>query len=509
MTGNQSATREHIVPIVAGLMLSMFLVALDGTIVSTAMPTIVGSLGGFSLYAWVPAVYLLASAVTTPIYGKLSDLFGRKPVLFLGIGLFILGSVTSGAATDMLQLIIFRAIQGLGAGAVMPVTTTIIGDIFTLEQRAKVQGVFSSVWGVSSVIGPLAGGLLVDNIGWRWIFYLNFPVALFAVIMIAVFFHEHAVHREHKLDIAGATYLSTGLSAVLLFLIEGGQAWPWLSWQSAAFMVLAIASSILFLHEERRAPEPALPLDLFRNRIIAVSALGSFFAGVVMISASFEIPLFAQGVLGTDALHAGLALAPMSIGWPLASAQSGRLAIRYGYKWTATAGMAVSLVGVGSLLLLTKQSSFATASAFSFLIGVGLGLSSTPMLIAVQSAVAWSRRGVVTATNMFVRSFGAVVGLAVMGAIVNHYTGSVGAQASTNQALDVRAHHRLPPAVLAHIHTVLFQGIHGAFFAALVAALLGLAVVWRLPGGSAKDHELREDVDSPLEERHGSRASAQ
>ena len=183
----------------AGLMLSMFLVALDGTIVSTAMPSIVGNLGGFALYAWVPSIYLLTTAVTTPLYGKLADLFGRKRVLFVGIGLFLLGSVLSGAAPSMVVLILFRALQGLGAGAVMPVTTTIIGDIFTLEQRARVQGVFSSVWGVASVIGPLLGGLLVDNVGWRWIFYLNLPVGALAVLMIERFFHEQAVRRSRCL----------------------------------------------------------------------------------------------------------------------------------------------------------------------------------------------------------------------------------------------------------------------------------------------------------------------
>lgn len=478
-------------PVVAGLMLSMFLVALDGTIVSTAMPSIVGNLGGFSLYAWVPAVYLLSTAVSTPIYGKLSDLFGRKPILFLGIGVFLLGSMASGAAPNMLLLIIFRAIQGLGAGAVQPTTTTIIGDIFTLEQRARMQGFFSSVWGVSSVVGPLLGGTLVDTIGWRWIFYLNLPVGLLAVAMIGAFFHERPVTRRHALDIGGATFLTVALTSVLLVLLEGGQAWAWVSAPSVVLLFVAVGSAWLFVRQERHTPEPVVPLEMFRSRIIAVSALGTFFLGAVTVSVSFEVPLFVQGVLGQDALHAGFALAPMSIGWPLAAAFSGRLALRFGYRTTAVVGTVLVVAGTVLLLTLNSHSIFAEPSSFAFLIGLGLGLSTTPMLIAVQSAVAWTRRGAATATNMFVRSFGSVVGLAVMGTIVNRATGGL-AGGAANRALNVQANRHVPVVVLQRVHEALALAIHDAFFAALVAAAIGVIMVTQLPGGSAREHELRE-----------------
>lgn len=487
----RSDEQARLAPVVAGLMLSMFLVALDSTIVSTAMPTIVGNLGGFSLYAWVPAIYLLTTAVTTPIYGKLADLFGRKPVLFFGIGLFLVGSAASGMANSMLLLILFRAVQGIGAGAVMPTTMTIIGDIFTLEQRARMQGFFSSVWGASAVIGPLLGGLLVDSVGWRWIFYLNIPVGLLAVAVIAGFFHERSVHREHKLDIAGATYLTVLLTALLLILIEGGQSWAWVSPQTAALLVLAAVALFVFLREEGRAAEPVIPMDLWRNRIIAVAAIGGFFLGAVMVSVSFEIPLYAQGVRGLDALHAGYTLAPMTMGWPLAGAFSGRLAIRYGYRMTASIGMTVCTVGVALLLMLSLNSPIILAAAFSFLIGVGLGLSATPIIIAVQSAVDWTRRGIATGTNMFVRSFGSVVGLAVMSAIVNNVTGHAGGSSATNQTLDVHARGKVPAAVLDHVHQTLMTGIHNAFFAAVVASILGAVAMRALPGGSARDHEAR------------------
>jgi EmrB/QacA subfamily drug resistance transporter len=477
-------------PIVIGLMLAMFLVALDGTIVSTAMPRIAGELGGFSLYAWVPSIYLLTTAVTTPIYGKLSDLFGRKRILFVGIGLFLLGSVLSGAASSMFLLIVFRAVQGVGAGAVLPVTNTIIGDIFSLEQRARIQGIFGSVWGASAVIGPLLGGFLVDSVGWRWIFYLNLPVGALATFMIGRFFHERATPKRHRLDLAGAGLLSCALSAILLLLIEGGQAWSWLSIQTVLLAVATLIGLVLFVGVERRAAEPVFPLDLFRSRIIVVSSVGMCFAGALMVAVTFEVPLFVQGVLGQDALHGGLALAPMTLGWPLAGAFSGRLALRFGYRVTAVTGLLCDVIGVGLLLTLTTDSSFATASAYSFLVGVGLGLSSTPLLIAVQSAVTWTRRGVATATNMFVRSFGSVVGLAVMGALVNNAT--QGSASATNQAL--QSTKGVPSALLRHIQTSLLNGIHAAFAAALVAAVLGLIVVLFLPGGSARDHAVRESA---------------
>jgi EmrB/QacA subfamily drug resistance transporter len=477
-------------------MLTMFLVALDGTIVSTAMPRIVGDLGGFSLYAWVPTVYLLTTAISTPIYGKLADLFGRTRVLFAGIALFLLGSVLSGAAPSMVPLIVFRALQGLGAGAVQPVTITIIGDLFTLEQRARVQGAFSSVWAISALVGPLLGGLLVDNAGWRWIFYLNLPVGALAVVMLVRYLHERMVARRHTLDLAGAGLLTCALCAVLVLLIEGGQAWPWLSAPTGILGLIALAGLVLFSRVERGAAEPVVPLDLFRSRIIAVSSVAMIFGGALMVSVSFVVPLFVQGVLGQDAFHAGLALAPMSLGWPLAAAWCGRLALRFGYRVTAVAGLLCCVGGLLLLLTITPQSSIVAVSSYSALIGVGLGLSSTPLLIAVQSAVPWARRGVATATNMFVRSFGSVVGLAVMGALVN--TATQGSAGAANQALAGHGAHSLPAGALRHVQSTLFSGIHATFVAALICAVLGLFVVCALPGGSARDHVVAEEVEEQV-----------
>jgi MFS family permease len=275
-----------------------------------------------------------------------------------------------------------------------------------------------------------------------------------------------------------------------LLLIEGGQAWPWLSAQTLALALITLVCLAIFVRVERSATEPVLPLDLFRVRIITVSSIAMFFAGALMMAVTFEVPLFVQGVLGLDALHGGLALAPMTLGWPLAATFSGRLAIRFGYRSTALSGMLLNVVGIALLLLLTPHSSFGAVSAYSFLIGVGLGLSSTPLLIAVQSAVTWARRGVATATNMFVRSFGSVVGLAVMGALVNSATSST--SSATNHELSGSAQGAISSAVLRHIQDALMNGIHAAFVAALVAAVLGLLATWYLPGGSASLHAARE-----------------
>jgi MFS family permease len=299
--------------------------------------------------------------------------------------------------------------------------------------------------------------------------------------------------RSHTLDLAGATLLSCALCAVLVLLSEGGQGWPWLSAPTVVLGLITLVGLALFVSVERRAAEPVVPLDLFRNRIIAVSSVAMVFAGALMVSVSFVVPLFVQGVLGQDAFYAGLALVPMSLGWPLAAALSGRLALRWGYRVTAVAGLLSCVMGLVLLLTLTMSSSILAASASSVLVGIGLGLSSTPLLIAVQSAVPWTRRGVATATNMFVRSFGSVVGLAVMGALVN--TATRGSAAAANRALGGPGERALSAAALRQVQTNLFGGIHATFVAALVCALLGLLVVCALPGGSARDHAFMERAE--------------
>src|SRR5205807_4500575 len=297
------------------------------------------------------AVVLLTSTTTVPIYGKLADLYGRKPIFLFGTAIFLLGSIFSGAAQSMEQLIIFRAIQGLGAGAVLPIVLTIIGDIFELQERARVQGLFSAVWGLSSVIGPAAGGLIVDHFSWRWVFYINVPFGLLSGILLALSLKETVERKKQKLDYPGTLMLTGGIVALLFALLQGGTNWPWLSVPSISLFALFIVLIILFLRQEKRAPEPILLLTLFTNRIIAVSSIGGVVLGTLMFGITSYVPLFVQGVKGGTATNAGITLGPLLVAWPIMATVSGKLVISYGYRFTAVLGMALATLGTGMVAL--------------------------------------------------------------------------------------------------------------------------------------------------------------
>src|SRR5256714_8242196 len=276
-----SMTRKSKIIVIIALMLGMSLASLDTTIVGTAMPTIIGKLGGINLYSWVFSAYLLTSTTTVPIYGKLADLYGRKPIFIIGSSLFLLGSVASGAAQSMEQLIIFRAVQGVGAGAVLPIVLTIIGDIFTLEERARVQGLFSGVWGLSSIVGPALGGLIVDHFSWHWVFYINLPFGLVSVLLVLTSLKEDVERKHHHLDYIGTLALTGGVVALLFALLQGGTTWAWISLPSLGLFTATIVLLVLFIYVEHRAAEPILPLTLFNNRIISLSSIGGLILGVV------------------------------------------------------------------------------------------------------------------------------------------------------------------------------------------------------------------------------------
>src|SRR5436309_7776502 len=282
--------------VVIALMLGMSLAALDTTIVGTALPSIVGKLCGIALYSWVFSVYLLTSTTTVPIYGKLADIYGRKPLFLFGSSLFLLGSVLCGAAQSMEQLIIFRAIQGLGAGAVLPIVLTIIGDIFALKERAKFQGLFSGVWGLSSIVGPALGGLIVDHFSWRWVFYLHVPFGLLSCLLLALTLKDNVDRKSPHLDYMGTLALTGAVVALLFFLLQGGTTWPWLSLPSLSLFAAFLVLLVLFLRQENRAPDPILPLTLFKNRIIAISSIGGLALGILMFGITSYIPLFVRGV---------------------------------------------------------------------------------------------------------------------------------------------------------------------------------------------------------------------
>jgi len=406
-------------PVLAAVMLATALIAVDSTIIATAVPSVVADIGGFASFPWLFSVYLLAQAVTVPVYGKVADLFGRKPVILTGIGLFLAGSVLCGVATSMTMLIVCRVVQGLGAGGIAPVTVTIVGDLYTVEERARVQGYVASVWGVSSVVGPTLGGLFSEYVSWRWIFFVNVPLCLLAAAMIVRAYHERRVPSRPRIDYTGAALLTAALTLLLLGVLEGGQAWPWASPTSAAVLGLGAALLVVFLFVERRAAAPVLPLWVFRRRLLVAAGTISAGVGAILLGLSSYVPTYAQAALGVGPLVAGLALAALTLGWPIAASQSGRIYLRFGFRVCAVAGAALILAGAAPLLLLDGRSSVWEVGVMCLLLGLGMGLTVSPTLIASQSSVGWRDRGVVTANNLFLRSMGSSLGTAVFGAVAN------------------------------------------------------------------------------------------
>ncbi|MCW2641665.1 MAG: major facilitator transporter [Dactylosporangium sp.] len=480
-------------PVLAAIMLSTGLVALDSTIIATAVPSIVRDLGGFSQFPWLFSIYLLTQAVTVPVYGKFADSLGRKPVMFFGIALFLLGSVLCGVAWSMPALIIARAVQGIGAGAVQPMSMTMVGDLYTVEERARVQGYLASVWGIAAVLGPTLGGVFSEYLSWRWIFFVNLPLGAVAAWVLARRFSERVTRRRHRVDYAGAAVLTGGFSLIILGLLEGGVAWPWASTRSLAIFAGGIALLVAFVVVERRAAEPVLPLWVFSRRILAGGNLASLGIGALTIGLSSYLPTYAEGVLGTSALVAGFALAALTVGWPIAASQAGRVYLRIGFRDTALIGSVFVVGGAVLTALLAKDSSVWSAAGAAFVLGVGLGLSASPMLVAVQSVVGWDRRGVVTGANMFSRSLGSAVGAAVFGAIANATlaarfasppAGVAGRLPRNGDAtsLVLGGHSRSEqPAVAEYIRSSLYDATHNVFLALVVLAVLGVGALLLMP----------------------------
>jgi MFS family permease len=388
-------------------------------VVATAVPSIVQDIGGFTSFPWLFSAYLLAQAVSVPVYAKLSDIIGRKPIMLIGVGLFLLGSILCGVAWSMPVLIAFRVVQGLGAGAVQPMAITIAGDIYTLTERAKVQGYLASVWAVSSVVGPTLGGIFASLGIWRGIFLVNIPLCLVAGWMLLRSFHENVERAKHRVDYLGAGLLTVALTLAILGALEGGQAWAWNSAISLAVFAGGAVLFAAFILVERKAAEPVLPPWVVSRRLLVTTALVSFGVGAVMLGLTSYVPTFLEGALSTSPILAGLALAALTIGWPISASQSGRLYLRIGFRRTALIGITVTVLGAAVLALTAPFPSVALAAGSCFIVGLGLGLVATPTLIAAQSSVEWNERGVVTGTNLFARSIGSAIGVAVFGAIAN------------------------------------------------------------------------------------------
>jgi EmrB/QacA subfamily drug resistance transporter len=409
-------------PVLIAVMLSTALVALDQTIVSTAVPSIVRDLGGFRQFPWLFSVYLLAQAATVPVYGKLADQFGRKPLMYYGIGVFLLGSVLCAVAWSMPVLIIARGLQGLGAGAVQPIGMTIIGDIYTLRERAKVQGYVASVWGISSVIGPTFGGVFSQLLSWRFIFWVNVPLCLLAAYMLRRFTEK--VERGHvKVDYAGAALLTVSTTLVVLGLLEGGQSWAWTAWQTPAIFGAAVLTLVAFVLVERVVAQPVLPLWVFGSRALRTTSALSLLVGGLILGLSSYVPTLGQDVIGASAIVSGFALAALTLGWPVSAALSGRLYLSIGFRATGLLGVGLAVAGSLVLALMDPAGSLWHVALGCLLIGFGMGWVAAPALVVAQSSVAWGERGVATATNMFSRSVGSAIGVAVFGAMVNAVAG--------------------------------------------------------------------------------------
>ncbi|MDQ0972868.1 EmrB/QacA subfamily drug resistance transporter [Neobacillus niacini] len=478
--------------VLAAVMLAMFMGAIEATIVSTAMPAIVADLGGFTLYSWVFSAYLLMNAVTVLIYGKLSDLFGRKPILFIGIIIFLIGSILCGFATSMESLILFRLIQGFGAGAVTPIATTIVGDIYSAEERANVQGYLASVWGISAVTGPAVGGLLVQYVSWNYVFWINIPLGILSLAGIGFFLHENVEKKKHEIDYIGAFLLTISISSLMFLLVEGGGRWSWGSWQIMSLAVLFIITLGIFVFHEGRAKEPVMPFNIWKERSIFVANVTSLTTGIMLIGISSFLPTFVQGVMEQSPIVAGFTLTTMSIGWPIASTFSGKMINSMGYRKTSLIGGTALILGSVVFVTMTSSSGPLWAAAGSFIVGFGMGITSTAFIVSIQSAVSWQQRGVATAANMFMRNLGNTIGAALLGGILNNRLANyLGANAgSTNERLTVDSanlllkeneRENLHATVKELLQEGLTQSLHWVYYVVLAFAIISLILITFIP----------------------------
>ncbi len=447
--------------VLVAVMLAIFLAAIESTVVALAMPTVVARLGGLRFYSWVFSGYLLTQTVTMPLWGRFSDLYGRRPVFLVGLSTFLAGSALSGASQDMAQLIAFRMVQGLGAGSLMTLGYTIIGEVFGLERRAKLQGWLSGVWGVASMVGPPVGGLLTDHLSWRWVFYMNLPFGAIAMALVATALRsETRPARRPSIDWRGVLCFTAGIVLVMLALVEAGREAAWAGAGVLAPLVAGAAALAAFVAVERRAAEPIVPLRLFASRMVVAAVLTRSLAAMAMFGALAFVPLFVQTITGASATRSGAVLAPFVLGWVALSALSARLVLRVGYRSVVMAGV-VCLTGAFILLAQWGTGlSLAGAMGDVLLAGVGMGLVIVPMLIAVQSAVPRSELGVATSVIQFFMSVGGAVGVSVMGTVMAQ-----------------RLAAGLP----------LVDALHGVFVTGLVVCVAALAASLLVPGGRAQD----------------------
>lgn len=476
--------------VLAAIMIAMFMSAIEATIVSTAMPNIVSELGGFSMYSWVFSAYLLMTMATTLIYGKLADLYGRKPVFTIGVIIFLIGSILCGFASSMEMLIGFRFLQGIGAGAVMPIATTIVGDMYSKEERAKIQGYLSSVWGISAVLGPALGGFFVEVLTWHYVFWMNVPIGIFAIIGVQLFLHEHVEKKKHDIDYLGSVWLVISMSALMIVLVEGGVHLAWSSVITICLIGIFIVGLMLFVYQERIAKEPMMPFHIWKNRSITVANLASLTTGVILIGVSSFLPAFVQGVMERSAAVAGFTLTAMSIGWPIAATTAGTLLLKIGYRKTSALGGVSLIIGAIFFLTLSPDKGPIWGAVGSFFTGVGMGLTTTSFIVSIQSTVSWKMRGIATASNMFMRNLGSALGAALLGGILNSrlqtYLENSGVEKdisinSTNALLNEQQRAQMPEQLRATLQDGLTVSLHTVYWGVLVFAVISFLIVLWMP----------------------------
>jgi EmrB/QacA subfamily drug resistance transporter len=476
--------------VTAALLLAMAVAALEQTVVSTAMPSIIAELEGLDIYPWVFSAYLLASTVTTPVYGKLADLWGRRRVLLFGLGLFALGSALSGRASTMPELIAMRVVQGLGAGAIGPIVLTMLGDLFTLEERAKVQGLFSAVWGVSSVAGPWLGGYLTDNRSWRWVFYVTVPFALVAMWVLARHVKEDVRRTEGKpIDWSGAGLLASGSTLLLLAILRG----PSASIASVAGLsTVALVLLGLFVAVERNAADPILPPDLFARPPIAAAIAGSFLIGALLFGIDTYVPLYVQGVLGGKATQAGEVITPLFLSWAISVALAAKVVVRFGFRATGVVGMGMIALGTGGLALGADHPDRALIlfKVSLVVMGLGFGPASLCTILGVQNEVGWNRRGVATGAVTFSRVLGGALGVGMLGATLAfefaRRLDSAGAGGiDVVAALRPETHAMLSSDQLLAVQSALGRTLRDVFLQMLGLAVIAILCAARLAAGRA------------------------
>lgn len=486
--------RNRIIMVTIGIMLSLFLASMESTVVATATPTIVGELGGLSHFSWVFSAYMLASTTTVPLYGKLSDLYGRRNLYLVAMALFLVGSVLSGQANSMTQLILARGLQGIGAGGIMPLAFILIGEMFTLEQRTRMQGLFSGVWGVSSIIGPLLGGFLVDSLSWRWVFYINIIPGLVAAGLVAYAWRDVIVSTEKpSVDYAGAVLLMASIVTLLFGLLdESGSSTRWL------MIGISVPLFALLFWVESRAVDPILPLRLFGGRLFSTAVAHGVFSGWALFGSVAFIPLFVQSVLGTSATQAGITISPMLLGWVASSILGTRILLKVGYRSLAIFGTSLLVLGAFFMSRIDSGVGQIAIMVFVTLMGVGMGFSIPSFLIAVQTTVYRRYLGTATSTMQFSRSMGGTLGVSVMGAVLTARLASNLAASNldpelVSQLLEPTSASNL--AVNEGARLALAGAISGVFIIAFVTASLALVSVFFAPSVELTERE--STVDEP------------